>query len=129
MMGVMPTRWWPRPDALAAMPDQLSAVDAAPLLCAGVTTFNALRHSGAMPGDVVAVLGIGGLGHLGVQFANKLGFCTVAIARGSDKEALSRNLGAHHFIDSAVSNSMLGCGAKNATRLYTIEWLWPAKRA
>ena len=78
-------------DALAAMPDQLSAVDAAPLLCAGVTTFNALRHSGAMPGDVVAVLGIGGLGHLGVQFANKLGFCTVAIARGSDKEALSRN--------------------------------------
>ena len=91
-------------DALAAMPDQLSAVDAAPLLCAGVTTFNALRHSGAMPGDVVAVLGIGGLGHLGVQFANKLGFCTVAIARGSDKEALSRNLGAHHFIDSATED-------------------------
>ena len=91
-------------DALAAMPDQLSAVDAAPLLCAGVTTFNALRRSGAMPGDVVAVLGIGGLGHLGVQFANKLGFCTVAIARGSDKEALSRNLGAHHFIDSATED-------------------------
>jgi D-arabinose 1-dehydrogenase-like Zn-dependent alcohol dehydrogenase len=91
-------------DALAAIPDQLSAVDAAPLLCAGVTTFNALRHSGAMPGDVVAVLGIGGLGHLGVQFANKLGFCTVAIARGSDKEALSRNLGAHHFIDSATED-------------------------
>jgi D-arabinose 1-dehydrogenase-like Zn-dependent alcohol dehydrogenase len=91
-------------DALAAIPDELSAVDAAPLLCAGVTTFNALRHSGAMPGDVVAVLGIGGLGHLGVQFANKLGFCTVAIARGSDKEALSRNLGAHHFIDSATED-------------------------
>ena len=91
-------------DALATIPDQLSAVDAAPLLCAGVTTFNALRHSGAMPGDVVAVLGIGGLGHLGVQFANKLGFCTVAIARGSDKEALSRNLGAHHFIDSATED-------------------------
>ena len=91
-------------DALAAIPDQLSAVDAAPLLCAGVTTFNALRHSGAMPGDVVAVLGIGGLGHLGVQFANKLGFCTVAIARGSDKEALSRKLGAHHFIDSATED-------------------------
>ena len=89
--------WWP----LAAMPDQLSAVDAAPLLCAGVTTFNALRHSGALPGDVVAVLGIGGLGRLG---ANKLGFCTVAIARGSDKEALSRNLGAHHFIDSATED-------------------------
>ena len=91
-------------DALAAIPDQLSAVDAAPLLCAGVTTFNALRHSGAMPGDVVAVLGIGGLGHLGVQFANKLGFRTVAIARGSDKEALSRKLGAHHFIDSATED-------------------------
>jgi D-arabinose 1-dehydrogenase-like Zn-dependent alcohol dehydrogenase len=91
-------------DALAAMPDQLSAVDAAPLLCAGVTTFNALRHSGAMPGDGVAVLGTGGLGHLGVQFASKLGFCTVAIARGSDKEALSRNLGAHHFIDSATED-------------------------
>src|SRR5215471_11566131 len=90
-------------DALAAIPDQLSAVDAAPLLCAG-TSFNALRHSGAMPGDVVAVLGIGGLGHLGVQFANKLGFCTVAIARGSDKEALSRKLGAHHFIDSAAED-------------------------
>ena len=90
--------------ALAAIPDELGDAEAAPLLCAGVTTFNALRHSGAMPGDVVAVLGIGGLGHLGVQFANKLGFCTVAIARGSDKEALSRNLGAHHFIDSATED-------------------------
>jgi D-arabinose 1-dehydrogenase-like Zn-dependent alcohol dehydrogenase len=90
--------------ALVAIPDELSALDAAPLLCAGVTTFNALRHSGAMPGDVVAILGIGGLGHLGVQFANKLGFRTVAIARGSDKEALSRKLGAHHFIDSATED-------------------------
>ena len=72
--------------ALAAIADELSAFDAAPLLCAGVTTFNALRHSGAMPGDVVANLGIGGLGHIGVQFANKLGFRTVAIARGSDEE-------------------------------------------
>ena len=88
-------------DALAAIPDDLGAADAAPLLCAGVTTFNALRHSGAMPGDVVAILGIGGLGHLGVQFANKLGFRTVAIARGADKEALARKLGAHHFIDNA----------------------------
>ncbi len=87
--------------ALAAIPDELAAAEAAPLLCAGVTTFNALRHSGAMPGDLVAILGIGGLGHLGVQFANKLGFRTVAIARGADKEALSRKLGAHHFIDSA----------------------------
>jgi D-arabinose 1-dehydrogenase-like Zn-dependent alcohol dehydrogenase len=91
-------------NALAAMPDELGAVDAAPLLCAGVTTFNALRHSGAMPGDVVAILGIGGLGHLGVQFANKLGFRTVAIARGADKEALSRKLGAHHFIDSTTED-------------------------
>ena len=89
-------------DALAAIPDQFAAADAAPLLCAGVTTFNALRHSGAMPGDVVAILGIGGLGHLGVQFANKLGFRTVAIARGADKEALARKLGAHYFIDNAT---------------------------
>ncbi len=87
--------------ALAAIPDDLAAVDAAPLLCAGVTTFNALRHSGAMPGDVVAILGIGGLGHLGVQFANKLGYRTVAIARGGDKQALARQLGAQHFMDNA----------------------------
>jgi D-arabinose 1-dehydrogenase-like Zn-dependent alcohol dehydrogenase len=91
-------------DALAAIPDEFAAAEAAPLLCAGVTTFNALRHSGAMPGDVVAILGIGGLGHLGVQFANKLGFNTVAIARGADKEALSRQLGAHHFIDSVTED-------------------------
>jgi D-arabinose 1-dehydrogenase-like Zn-dependent alcohol dehydrogenase len=91
--------------ALAAIPDELGATEAAPLLCAGVTTFNALRHSGAMPGDVVAILGIGGLGHLGVQFANKLGFRTVAIARGADKEALARQLGAHHFIDSATEDT------------------------
>ena len=87
--------------ALAAIPDELGAAEAAPLLCAGVTTFNALRHSGAMPGDVVAILGVGGLGHLGVQFANKLGFRTVAIARGADKAPLARKLGAHHFVDSA----------------------------
>ena len=73
--------------ALAAIPDGLSAVDAAPLMCAGITTFNALRNSGARPGDTVAILGIGGLGHLAVQFAVKMGFKTVAIARGSDKEA------------------------------------------
>jgi D-arabinose 1-dehydrogenase-like Zn-dependent alcohol dehydrogenase len=91
-------------DALAAIPEDLGAAEAAPLLCAGVTTFNALRHSGAMPGDVVAILGIGGLGHLGVQFANKLGFCTVAIARGADKEPLARKLGAHHYIDSAAGD-------------------------
>jgi D-arabinose 1-dehydrogenase-like Zn-dependent alcohol dehydrogenase len=91
-------------DALAVLPDDLGAAEAAPLLCAGVTTFNALRHSGAMPGDVVAILGIGGLGHLGVQFANKLGFRTVAIARGADKEPLARKLGAHHYIDSAAED-------------------------
>ena len=78
-------------NALAAIPDEFGAAEAAPLLCAGVATFNALRHSGAMPADVVAILGIGGLGHVGVQFASKLGFRTVAIARGSDKEALSRS--------------------------------------
>ena len=88
-------------DALAAIPDELGAAEASPLLCAGVTTFNALRNSGAMPGDVVAILGIGGLGHLGLQFANKLGFRTVAIARGADKAQLAHKLGAHHFIDNA----------------------------
>jgi alcohol dehydrogenase len=87
-------------DALALIPDDLSAADAAPLLCAGVTTYNALRESGARPGDLVAILGIGGLGHLGVQFAAKMGFRTVAIARGRDKEKLARQLGAHVYLDS-----------------------------
>jgi D-arabinose 1-dehydrogenase-like Zn-dependent alcohol dehydrogenase len=86
--------------ALAAVPDELSAVDAGPLMCAGITTFNSLRHSGARVGDLVAILGVGGLGHLGVQFAAKMGFRTVAIARGKDKEPLARTLGAHHYIDS-----------------------------
>jgi D-arabinose 1-dehydrogenase-like Zn-dependent alcohol dehydrogenase len=90
--------------ALARVPDELSAVDGAPLMCAGVTTFNALRNSGARPGDVVAVLGIGGLGHLGVQFAAKMGFKTVAIARGKDKEPLAKKLGAIHYIDSREKN-------------------------
>jgi D-arabinose 1-dehydrogenase-like Zn-dependent alcohol dehydrogenase len=90
--------------ALARVPDELSAVDGAPLMCAGVTTFNALRNSGARPGDVVAVLGIGGLGHLGVQFAAKMGFTTVAIARGKDKEPLAKKLGAVHYIDSREKN-------------------------
>lgn len=87
-------------EALAAIPDDLAAVDAAPLLCAGITTYNSLRHSGARPGDLVAILGIGGLGHLGVQFAAKMGFRTVAIARGSDKVKLALELGAHRYIDS-----------------------------
>src|SRR5437867_4612452 len=86
--------------AVARFPDELSPVEAAPLLCAGITTFNALRNSGARPGDLVAVLGLGGLGHLGVQFAAKLGFKTVAIARGKDKEPLARQLGATTYIDS-----------------------------
>src|ERR1700687_5714352 len=86
--------------ALARIPDGLSAVEAAPLLCAGITTYNSLRKSGARPGDRVAVLGVGGLGHLAVQFAAKMGFETVAIARGKDKEALSQELGARHAIDS-----------------------------
>src|SRR4030095_12505796 len=86
--------------ALARVPDELAAIDGAPLMCAGVTTFNALRNSGARPGDVVAVLGIGGLGHLGVQFAAKMGFNTVAIARGKDKEQFAKQLGAHPYIDN-----------------------------
>ena len=91
-------------EALARVPDELSATDGAPLMCAGVTTFNALRNSGARGGDVVAVLGIGGLGHLRVQFAAKMGFKTVAIARGKDKEAFAKQLGAHHYIDSRASD-------------------------
>ena len=91
-------------DALAAVPDELSSEDAAPLLCAGITTFNALRNSGIKPGEVVAVLGIGGLGHLGVQYAVKSGCHTIAIARGKDKEPLARKLGAHHYIDSSTEN-------------------------
>jgi D-arabinose 1-dehydrogenase-like Zn-dependent alcohol dehydrogenase len=87
-------------EALASVPDALTAAEAAPLLCAGITTFNALRKSGLGPGDLAAVLGIGGLGHLGVQFAAKMGCRTVAIARGTDKEKLARQLGAHHYIDS-----------------------------
>lgn len=86
--------------ALASIPEGLSAVEAAPLMCAGVTTFNALRHSGARPGDLVAILGVGGLGHLGIQYAAKMGFKTVAIARGGDKEQLARKLGAVVYLDN-----------------------------
>ena len=87
-------------EALVAMPNSLNDAEAAPLLCAGITTFNALRHSGALPGDLVAVQGIGGLGHLGIQFANKFGYKTVAIGRGSDNATLAKKLGAHVYIDS-----------------------------
>jgi D-arabinose 1-dehydrogenase-like Zn-dependent alcohol dehydrogenase len=90
--------------ALALIPEGLSAVDAGPLMCAGVTTFNSLRNSGARPGDVVAVLGVGGLGHLGIQFASKMGFKTVAIARGMDKEPLARKLGPWSYIDSKTQD-------------------------
>jgi D-arabinose 1-dehydrogenase-like Zn-dependent alcohol dehydrogenase len=90
--------------ALARVPDDLDSVAAAPLMCAGITTFNALRNSDARPGEVVAVLGIGGLGHLGVQFAAKMGFNTVAIARGADKAPLAQQLGAHRYIDSQAED-------------------------
>src|ERR1700682_2984498 len=86
--------------ALALIPSELSPVEAGPLLCAGVTTFNALRNSGARPGELVAILGVGGLGHMGIQFSTKMGFDTVAIARGKDKEQLAKKLGAKHYIDS-----------------------------
>jgi D-arabinose 1-dehydrogenase-like Zn-dependent alcohol dehydrogenase len=86
--------------ALAPVPDELDAVESAPLLCAGITTFNALRNSGAGPGDLVVIHGVGGLGHLGIQFAARQGFHTVAVARGRDKEQLARQLGAHDYIDS-----------------------------
>jgi D-arabinose 1-dehydrogenase-like Zn-dependent alcohol dehydrogenase len=91
-------------EALAAVPDSLKSADAAPLLCAGITTFNALRNTGAKPPDTVAVLGLGGLGHLGVQFAAKMGFNTVAIARGAEKEQFARDLGARHYIDSTATD-------------------------
>lgn len=103
--------------ALARIPDGLSAVEAAPLLCAGVTTFNALRNSRARPGDLVAVHGLGGLGHLGVQFAARLGFDTVAIARGAEKAAFARQLGAMHYIDSQTEDpaaALLGLGGASA---------------
>lgn len=91
-------------EALASVPDELEAAEAAPLLCAGITTYNALRNSGARPGDLVAILGIGGLGHLGVQFSAKMGCRTVAIARGADKGPLAQELGAHHYLDSRTQD-------------------------
>ncbi len=93
-----------RAEAVAAVPEELAPADAAPLMCAGVTTFNCLRNSGARPGELVAVLGLGGLGHLAVQYAAKAGFRTVAIARGKDKQALALQLGAHEYIDSQAQN-------------------------
>ncbi|MGB7923318.1 MAG: alcohol dehydrogenase [Pyrinomonadaceae bacterium] len=92
-------------EALVAIPESLNDTEAAPLLCAGVTTFNALRHSGASPGDLVAVLGIGGLGHLGVQFANKFGYKVAAIGRGPENAALAKKLGASLYIDSRATKA------------------------
>jgi D-arabinose 1-dehydrogenase-like Zn-dependent alcohol dehydrogenase len=92
-------------EAVVAIPESLSDVEAAPLLCAGITTYNALRHSGALPGDLVAVQGIGGLGHLGIQFANKLGYNVAAIGRGSENTALAKKLGANVYIDSKSTNA------------------------
>jgi D-arabinose 1-dehydrogenase-like Zn-dependent alcohol dehydrogenase len=92
-------------EALVAIPESLSDVEAAPLLCAGITTYNALRHSGAMPGDLVAVQGIGGLGHLGIQFADKFGYKVAAIGRGAENEALAKKLGASLYIDSKSTNA------------------------
>jgi len=92
-------------EALVAIPESLDAAEAAPLLCAGITTFNALRHSGAMPGDLVAVVGIGGLGHLGIQFANKFGYRVAAIGRGPGNAALAKKLGASVYIDSKSTSA------------------------
>src|SRR6185436_17277154 len=103
--------------AVARFPDELPAADAAPLLCAGLTTFNALRNSGARPGDLVAVHGMGGLGHLGVQYAAKMGFHVVAIARGKDKETLARQLGAAIYVDSQSQDpgaALLALGGASA---------------
>jgi D-arabinose 1-dehydrogenase-like Zn-dependent alcohol dehydrogenase len=91
-------------NALAALPEELSFEAAAPLLCAGITTYNSLRHSGARPGDLVAVQGIGGLGHLGIQFAAKSGYRVAALSRGPGNAALAKKLGAHHYIDTATTN-------------------------
>jgi D-arabinose 1-dehydrogenase-like Zn-dependent alcohol dehydrogenase len=92
-------------EALAAIPESLQDAEAAPLLCAGITTYNALRHSGAMPGDLVAVQGVGGLGHLGIQFGNKFGYKVAAIGRGPENAALAKKLGASVYIDSKAGNA------------------------
>ncbi len=92
--------------ALAAIPEALPAEEAGPFMCAGVTVYNALRHAGARAGEVVAIHGIGGLGHLGVQYARQMGFATVAINRGNDKEALARQLGAHYYIDASAQDAV-----------------------
>jgi D-arabinose 1-dehydrogenase-like Zn-dependent alcohol dehydrogenase len=103
-------------EAVAAIPDGLTAEEAAPLLCAGITTFNSLRHSGATAGQLVAIQGIGGLGHLGIQYARQMGFRTIAIGRGADKKALAQKLGAHEYIDTdagAPADALQNSGGAN----------------
>ncbi|BDG10740.1 alcohol dehydrogenase [Anaeromyxobacter paludicola] len=104
-------------EALAAVPDGLDPVAAAPLLCAGVTTFNSLRNSGARAGDLVAVQGIGGLGHLGIQYARQLGFRTVAVSRGADKRALALELGAHEYLDQEAGDAAQALQALGGARV------------
>jgi propanol-preferring alcohol dehydrogenase len=104
-------------EALVRIPESLSDVDAAPLLCAGITTFNALRNGGARAGDVVAILGVGGLGHLGVQFARKMGFETVAVGLGQDIAPLATELGAHHYVDAASQDVAQALKALGGARL------------
>ena len=106
-----------RAEALARIPDTLGDIEAAPLLCAGITTFNALRHSPARPGDLVAVHGLGGLGHLAVQFAHRMGFRTVAIARGDDKRPLATQLGADQYVDSAKGSAGQALAAMGGARV------------
>lgn len=105
-----------RASAVARVPDELDSVESAPLLCAGVTTFNALRHTGAGPGDLVAVHGVGGLGHLGIQYAARQGFRVVAVNRGREKEALARQLGASDYIDSAADDPAAALTAMGGAR-------------
>jgi alcohol dehydrogenase len=115
--GGYATHMLARASALARVPENMDSVESAPLLCAGITTFNALRHCGARPGDVVAVHGVGGLGHLAIQFAARQGLRTVAVARGRDKEQLARSLGAHEYIDSERSDpavALQGLGGATA---------------
>jgi 2-desacetyl-2-hydroxyethyl bacteriochlorophyllide A dehydrogenase len=104
-------------EAVAAIPDDLAADEAAPLLCAGITVFNSMRHTGATAGDLVAVQGIGGLGHLGIQYARQMGFRTVAIGRGGDKEPLAKKLGAHHYIDTATTEPAPALQALGGARM------------
>ena len=104
-------------EAVAAMPDELPAVEAAPLLCAGITVFNSLRNSGARGGDLVGVQGVGGLGHLGIQYAAKMGFVTVALNRGKEKQSLAEKLGARHYVDTTAGNPAEGLKKLGGARL------------